>query len=408
MGRCHMVLIPGFAGFDMLGQLEYYAGVTELRPRDAALHYFDNFPTATVTTRATRLQKYLIKRVLRGEFGTHDRIALIGHSTGGLDIRQLIWNLSQDALSESSSRCSFDGLETPKQRISSQLLRMIQRVVFLSVPQWGTNIANWVKSNDYLRPVVLGGLRAAVAGSQVPLLNCLEDYVTTFIADHEQPDILFAIRDALHEAEPVEGGKGESGAMAQEAASELCLWLRHMASDFSVIDDLTVWNRRHERERRPVSPAHFGSALRAQEQEYWHDRKIRTRSYATIGPVPEPAHSDLLYSLFYRACATGPFQYPGGHNIPQPKPFAGTRADPITVSDNDGIVNTASMLWPDENRTVLVECDHMDIVGHYEHVPTTNGAGRKYQAYDLLRSLSGFNRNTFTRVWNEVFDFADN
>jgi hypothetical protein len=29
-GRMHVILIPGFAGFDVLGQLEYYAGVTPL------------------------------------------------------------------------------------------------------------------------------------------------------------------------------------------------------------------------------------------------------------------------------------------------------------------------------------------------------------------------------------------
>jgi hypothetical protein len=28
--RLHIVLIPGFAGFDALGQLEYYAGITAL------------------------------------------------------------------------------------------------------------------------------------------------------------------------------------------------------------------------------------------------------------------------------------------------------------------------------------------------------------------------------------------
>ena len=59
-GRVHIVLIPGFAGFDALGQLEYYAGVTpqfqqwknsrEGRREDVALHYFDNFPTAAVRT----------------------------------------------------------------------------------------------------------------------------------------------------------------------------------------------------------------------------------------------------------------------------------------------------------------------------------------------------------------------
>ncbi len=69
--RCHIVLIPGFGGFDALGRVNYYAGITELFQRwtkkhqaDAVvLHYFDNLPTAAVVTRAQRLRKYLAKRM---------------------------------------------------------------------------------------------------------------------------------------------------------------------------------------------------------------------------------------------------------------------------------------------------------------------------------------------------------
>ena len=53
-GRLHIVMVPGFAGFDALGQLEYFAGVTRQfqqwregsQAAHAVLHYFDNFPTS--------------------------------------------------------------------------------------------------------------------------------------------------------------------------------------------------------------------------------------------------------------------------------------------------------------------------------------------------------------------------
>lgn len=59
--RVHVVLIPGFAGFEALGQVEYYAGVTPQfrdwqkanQTVDVAVHYFDNFPTAAVATRGS-------------------------------------------------------------------------------------------------------------------------------------------------------------------------------------------------------------------------------------------------------------------------------------------------------------------------------------------------------------------
>jgi hypothetical protein len=79
----------------------------------------------------------------------------------------------------------------------------------------------------------------------------------------------------------------------------------------------------------------------------------------------------------------------------------------IAVWDNDGIVNSASMLWPNGRETLLVNADHMDIVGHFRPVRAEHGvAGRKYQSYDLLKSGSGFDPNKFAQVWNGVFDFC--
>jgi hypothetical protein len=64
------------------------------------------------------------------------------------------------------------------------------------------------------------------------------------------------------------------------------------------------------------------------------------------------------------------------------------------------------MLWPDGSPVVLVNADHMDIVGHYKRVPATRGTGRKYDAYDLLVSDSGFDGNAFAALWDSVFDFC--
>src|SRR5262245_48764694 len=103
--RTHVILIPGFVGFDVLGQVGYYAGVTErfavwrrvhAAEGDVMLHYFDSFPTASVGLRAERLRAFLAKLVARGQIATDDRIALVGHSTGGLDIRKTVEVLASD------------------------------------------------------------------------------------------------------------------------------------------------------------------------------------------------------------------------------------------------------------------------------------------------------------------------
>ena len=425
--RTHIVLIPGFAGFDALGQLEYYAGVTPLfqdwtRARGGGrgvLHYFDNFPTAAVRTRANRLERYLAKRVARGEFQPEDQLALVGHSTGGLDIRRCLYDLA----SFPDRKIAVDGAEGVE---AVEILDRIDRVVFLSVPQWGTNIASWVCRNLLGRALIVAELRASVAASQVPLLGTVQDWVSSAAAGFLNLDLFYAIRDALAEAEPVSRDPPRAAA-AQEAAALLELWLRHMGSDFQVINDLTPASLGSQYDDATASPAHFNASDRNKEAAGWAHHHILTRSYATVAtrpfqfesgkPAPqwdllkpwtwpevtaaasESAGTDIAYRYCYRACAGGPFTA----GLPEERP-ASPRA--LEIWDNDGIVNTASMLWPNGSETEVVECDHMDIVGHYRRVPAAPDTGREYRAYDLLKSASEFDENVFSRTWNGIFDFC--
>lgn len=432
--RVHVILIPGFLGFDVLGQLEYYAGVTHQfsvwkppggqRRKQAALHYFDNFPTAAVATRATRLRGYLAKRIARREFLPGDSLALVGHSTGGLDIRCLLWELSRSP----GEKIPVDGT-TVKAR---DILDAIRRVVFLSVPQWGTNIANWVRDYALGRALIVAEMRASVAASQVPLAEKILELMASFAAA-TRVDFVYPLRDALDEAEARPCQDPTRTALAQEAASEIALWLRHIATDFRAIDDLSS----QPAESKDASPAHFNFRKRSQEIANWKKFGIETRSYATIGarpfcfkegyPAPpwglvnlstypeftpeaeQNSDTDIAYRICYRACAGGPFRYPNPNNVPKPQPFVATTRPPrpIELWDNDGIVNTASMLWPDGDKTLLVESDHMDIVGHFRLVPEPrDGSMRRYRAYDLLKSGSRFHPAAFQKVWNDVFDFC--
>ena len=432
--RFHIVLIPGFGGFDALGQVEYYAGVTPVfqewkdgRP-DVLLHYFDNFPTAAVVTRATRLRRYLAKRIARGEIAPGDEVSLVGHSTGGLDIRRLIWDLHE-------CRAGLHGRTEPfcvdgGSAVHPQdLLECLQRVVFLSVPHWGTNIADWVRAHPVWREAVVAEMRAAAAGTQVFILDRIEEQIAGSAACLTASELLLAVQDTLSEANERNGNRSAIRiAAAHEAASELALYLRHMASDFSVIDDLTA--KRPSRGR--LSPAHFNDDERKSELELWDRRRIKTLSFATLGsrpfsfpegrpaPVWELAKlwtypeivkdnelskgTDVAYRFCYRACAGGPFRQPAlGGKVS--KRLGGCPRHPLDLWDNDGIVNTASMLWP-RGENVLVAGDHLDIVGHYQLVEAEPGGGRRYQAYDALKSMPPFTGEMFTKIWTEIFDFC--
>ena len=443
-GRLHVILIPGFAGFDALGQLEYYAGVTPVfrewrrRHREEAhvvLHYFDNFPTAAVATRARRLRSYLAKRIARGEFQPGDGLALVGHSTGGLDIRWLLWQLGRDP----DQTLPVDGgLGAGFTVRAKEILSAVARVVFISVPQWGTNIADWVHDHALARTALVAELRAVVGASQFPLLNRIEGWLAEETSSLTGLDLIRALQDALSEADAsAREPDATSVADSLESASQLELWLRYIAWDFRAINDLTSLPPAGEL----VSPAHFPPEMRDEEIALWEKSKVRTRSYATLGsrpfrfdggrPAPrwnlsEPwtypeltpatdigGKTDIAYRVCYRACAGGPFDRgSAGAMLAYLNPPDQRRVEQLTngrgieLWDNDGVVNTASMLWPDGEKTVMVPADHMDIVGHYQLMEAPPDSGRRYYAYDLLKSASGFGRNNFEEVWNDIFDFC--
>jgi len=411
--RVHVILVPGFAGFDALGQLEYYAGITPLfrdwqvrkQCEHVVLHYFDNFPTAAVRTRAARLQSYLAKRVARGDFQRDDTVALVGHSTGGLDIRCLLRELPK--VEEPIAVDGVAGVD------AGEILDKVKRVVFLSVPQYGTNIADWLVTHNLVHTVVIAKLRAMVEISQVPIADRIQDSLTGAATWLTDSDLLLAVQDALSEADVrICSSRPLRTAMAQEAASELALWLRHMASDFSSIHDLTAHRKIAGFDRQNIKTRSYATVGRSpfrfergKKAPRWDLRKPWT--YPEISKDPERSEStDLVYRACYRACAGGPFDYPSD---PAFEPVA-TRLDTserqhIEIWDNDGIVNTASMLWPNGPETLLVEGDHADIMGHFRRVEALEGRGRRYQTYDLLKSGTDFGA-TFEQVWNGIFDFC--
>ncbi|MFN7986275.1 MAG: hypothetical protein U0529_02320 [Thermoanaerobaculia bacterium] len=439
--RAHAILIPGFAGFDALGQIEYYANVTSrfqafverAGRRDAGftLHYFDNLPTASVETRAERLSAYLAKRVARGEFQENDEVALVGHSTGGLDIRKLVWAL----LRAPTHRFAVDALSQRGMPHAARVSRLIKRVVFLSVPHRGTRIADWVRRHVLGRKVVVDALRAMVGAAQARRLGDLEERAARALSGRLRADLLCAVEDALHEAQARHFRTRPDKAAAQAAAAELALWLRHIGTDFDVIDDLT-WRPRST----SSSPAHFGESDRRREKDLWERHGIEAASYATISPRPaclpppdeawDPLDPRVLRSCTGRNGLDAPFctcyaaceRRPGAARLPRDAVELGTLhflspahearirswmpRDRIDSSHSDGIVNTVSMLSPPAGGVTLVAADHMDIVGHFARVPHARRTSGRHQSYDLLASRSGFGAAAFREVWDEIFSFC--
>jgi triacylglycerol lipase len=421
--RRHIVLVPGFAGFDALGQIAYYAGTTaayqgwrETSELDSAsrvtLHYFDNEPSASVASRAKRLRAYLAKLIARNEIQSSDAIALVGHSTGGLDIRRMVADLAMapdEVLSVDSVTRGHAGVDSA-QLYNHHLLALIQRVVFLSTPHCGTNLADFIDrfprtSRLALRAVKLG--MAITRLTPATLSQRVLDWVGSDLKGFRWDlDALLALLDAYREAD--EGAfartSGEA-ADAREAHAQFELWIDHMIADFQVVKDLKTQHEAKTTRLRPETP--------------WPPT-IATRSYATIGGDPT-AHSrppmDMLYRVLHKVGRSGPLRAatPSGTRWFE-QPF---RTQRLTHESNDGIVNTLSMFFDRGGDTYLVAADHGDVIGHYRRVRAlesdsaapsprveTRPGRRRFASYDFFKSGSGFTEESFYRLWDEIFDFC--
>jgi hypothetical protein len=318
MPRRHIVLVPGFVGFDVLGQLEYYVGTTRLFQTWSAahaapgvepvLHYFDNFPTASVATRAYRLRRLLETKIARGEIARGDHLSLVGHSTGGLDIRQLLADLHAapaagrfvdgpappSALAVATSPAE-QGVQVAPQDILSPERKI--RIAFLSTPHHGTTIADFLTREEHRRLIqyflrkVRGGLESN-DGSWTDLLGLylrakpLNSELSLAILDalresDVRVDLASATDPATPSSTPIADRYDVRRAYERQARSNLALWLSHMEDDFRALDDL-----RTDAPPDSTSPAHFSLQQRISEIEYITANGIHTRSYATRAPAP--------------------------------------------------------------------------------------------------------------------------
>jgi hypothetical protein len=306
---------------------------------------------------------------------------------------------------------------------------------------------------------VIGNLATTVAGLAASLSRKVLP-ASWFHGPVIGEDLSLAIQDSLRESsqqftnnDPVKQSK------AREAASELQLWLDNIQEDFAAIDDLR--NSRFIPDspasmdpRR--SPAHYSKNERETEEEMWDSGQhpIATLSFATLGnrpppfsglqplpdlqvPVWNPLNAVDEYKLhaegFDSTYLAGYFATAGKRpadeslnarpnfedhrDISTLKGLDGNEVVKVIESwDNDGIVNTASMLWPNRNHTRLVQGDHGDIIGHYERAFSHDNEehrktlARQYLRYDFFVSgdANKFGDDQFRKVWEEIFNFCLN
>src|SRR5690348_12441931 len=131
--RQHVLLVPGFFGFANLGDFAYFGHVRDFFARYMRRHgiagevvVVQTMPTASLRRRATRVLETLAQLVDQDDGVVH----LIGHSSGGLDVRLL----------------TAPEVQLPTTLDVDKYASKIKSVVSLSSPHRGSPLATFLAS----------------------------------------------------------------------------------------------------------------------------------------------------------------------------------------------------------------------------------------------------------------------
>ncbi len=371
MGRTHHIyLVPGFLGFANLGRITYFGHVGRvLSERLSAsgfephIHVVRTSPTASLPTRAARVAEVIDATAPRGGAPLH----LIGHSSGGLDVRLL----------------TAPGVGLPTALDVERIAARVRTVVTVSTPHHGTPLASLftsLRGQQLLQLLSLNTVYVLNFG-HLPLAAALwmGSLLVRFgglVANSNLLDELFG--RLLEDFTP----------RRRRAVREL---LTDVVRDQALMLQLTpeameVFNASVLQRPGIRYGAVVGQAARP-----------TLRSTFAVGLDPAAQVTHALFSTLYRVIAAAPRRV-----SPEPAPDiarALRRAfdDPPSASASDGIVPTLSQAWGHVIHATTG--DHLDVLGHFRD------AAHEPPHVDWLVSGSGFDRRRFDALWSDVVRF---
>lgn len=370
----HVFLIPGFFGFANLGGLFYFAHLVEFLSRsfselgiDATIQIVPTHPTGSIRRRAA----LLLEAIWNSPAREGGEIALIGHSTGGLDARLLVTpNVSL-------------ATDLPVESIASR----VSAVITVSTPHHGTPLSRLFSgplgrqllrtfSLSTIHAIRFGHLPLSVVFKLGALLVRFDDHLGL---SHTIADQVFA--DLLAD-------------FSADRRREVQQFLEHATLEQSLVAQLTpesadVFNAGTS-DRQTVC---YGSVVSLVP-------KPGLRSIRRLGLDPYSQATHALFQLLYRACA-------GGKERHAPPTITEDQAAALrrwlgavpNGSDCDGIVPALSQVWGEV--IFAAHGDHHDVIGNF------GDARHEPPHYDWLASGSGFNRRRFEALWLAVAQYIE-
>jgi hypothetical protein len=378
----HVYLSPGMFGFGQLATYDYFAHVKralDARFHDAGermeTHVVDALPTASVRRRATKLAELIAKTSGGGKESIH----LLGHSTGGLDMRLV----------------ASPGAELPVPAEAMGWLPRLRSVTTMNTPHYGTPLASFFATSNGqrvlyalsaftfvglslgARPLAAASLLIAIVGRgdramgiELRIMDRSVDSILGLVDEARSPEVR-AYLDAIKE---------DQGAMLQLSPESMDL----MVAGFS--DRPGVWYQSTASMAPTPSPRKWLRTL-------GHPWRTISLSLFTALHAITSRHGKRYPCAAMRADADA---WAGDATEAALLQACGGAAPDLHA--NDGVVPIRSQLW---GKLVWAGLgDHLDVLGHFlDDRPEEPIASRHH---DWLTSGSAFGRPQFAALMDAV------
>lgn len=365
-----VVLVPGLFGFDSFGdgeeRVSYFDRVvdqlakrTEIRRNRFVVH--KPAPTGPLWVRVASLyQKVLEIRSSPPDGRPVDRVHLLGHSTGGVDIRLL-------------TNTKYLWPNGPTGQGRAAFLAKVGSVIPMSAPLRGTPIARRLR----------GAMEFAIP----------DLFLVSILAKRQghakiPEQMLLLYTSVLH---TLSGGSAKKGALRllgglpPETAKQVEAFLNDIVEDHPLIHDLTplAMDRLNEEiEGGDFSPIDCFVTV-APSPGVWD---------GIVAGLGIPKLQWAIYAFAYWAThpdAEERLPFPSGAWVGDET----ARAELISDTASDGVVPAGAQTL-DGKAAGIVAGDHLDVVGHFES-PT-------YQGTTVFKSGADFDERRFEALWDAV------
>jgi len=367
----HVYLVPGFLGFANLGRITYFGHVRRaLAERftplgfGARIHVVRTPPTASLPARAARLAETIAATAPRGDAALH----LIGHSSGGLDVRLL----------------TAPGVRLPTGVDIERLAGRVRTVVTVSTPHHGTPLAAFfttLRGQQLLQVLSLNTIYVLHFGHlPISALLWMGGMALRFgelVVNSELLDELFS---RLLEDFTV-GRRRAVRAVLREVVRDQSLMLQLTPEAMEVFNASVL----------PRAGIRYGSVV---------TQGARPSLRATLGVGLDPAAQVMhaVYAGLYQLNATAPKRGAGRLTPGQTRALRRAYRTTPSADASDGIVPTLSQAWGQVIHAAVA--DHLDALGHF------GDAAHHPPHVDWLVSGSDFDRPRFEALIDDVSRFV--